>query len=60
MSSNTNKLLASIQKIAKVHNIEATAKKINAILKVGFDDLHIITGKLLFINTYIFIFYLLI
>ncbi|CAB4495208.1 5'-nucleotidase, cytosolic III [Rhizophagus irregularis] len=43
MSSNTNKLLASIQKIAKVHNTEVTAKKIDAILKAGFADLHVIT-----------------
>jgi hypothetical protein len=46
MSTNTKQLLASIQKIAKVHNTEVTAKKIDKILKDGFDGLHVISGKL--------------
>ncbi|GBB94177.1 hypothetical protein RclHR1_02300018 [Rhizophagus clarus] len=42
MSANTVQLLAAIQKIAKVHNIEVTAKKLDKILKDGFNALHII------------------
>ncbi|RIA90943.1 pyrimidine 5'-nucleotidase [Glomus cerebriforme] len=41
-SSNIRQLLDSIQKIAKVHNTEVTAKKIDKILKEGFGNLHVI------------------